>query len=115
MSEEQPFKVIEYFNRVTRPLQQQPDWDTIILIVELVNGHPNTVPNLVIPRMMEQIRDKNPKIVWLSLIVIDSCVKNCCEEFIGTIATKDFMRRMKKIIYKRYSKKKKNRNAYWKL
>jgi hypothetical protein len=101
------YRIIELFNKVTRPILQQPDWENIIKIVDIVNAHPHSASDLIIPKMMEVIKDeKNPKIVWLSLIVIDSCVKNCCEEFIGKICNKEFMRRMKKIIYKRYIKKK---------
>jgi hypothetical protein len=103
------YKVIELFNNVTRPMVQTPNWENIIKIVDLINANPHSGPDLIIPKMMEQVKEeKNPKIVWLSLIVIDSCVKNCCEEFIGKICNKEFMRRMKKLIYKRWVKKKRN-------
>jgi len=96
MSEEQPFKALEYFNRVTRPIVSQPEWDTIIKIIDITNNNPSVTPDIIVPRMLEQLKDKNPKVVWFTLIIIDACVKNCCEEFISKIGTKEFMRRMKK-------------------
>jgi hypothetical protein len=107
MGEESHYKVLELFNKVTRPILAEPDWENIIKIVDIINAHPQLAPDIIVPKLMEQLKEeKNPKIIWFSLIVIDSCVKNCCDEFIRKICNKEFMRRMKKMVYKRYVKKK---------
>eukprot|EP01129_Flabellula_baltica_P012951 TRINITY_DN593_c0_g1_i2.p1 TRINITY_DN593_c0_g1~~TRINITY_DN593_c0_g1_i2.p1 ORF type:complete len:481 (-),score=96.90 TRINITY_DN593_c0_g1_i2:38-1480(-) len=102
------YQVLEYFNKATRSHLTQPDWDAIIEVVDCLNDNEHAITTIV-PRMSENLKDKNPRVVWLTLIVIDSCVKNCDnEDFIFAIANKEFMKPIKKIVYKRYVHRKKD-------
>jgi len=94
------YKVVEIFNESTFP-NSKPNWDKILDIIDHVKKYPVVVPILV-ECMLDKLYNKNPNIVWLTLIVIDSCMKNCFNLFIDKIDNKYFMRKMKWIIYKRY-------------
>jgi len=56
--------------------------------------------------MLQQLSDVDARVVWLTLIILDACVKNCPDLFVMRIASSDFMTAITKIVKKRWMKKK---------
>jgi len=101
------FLVVNLFSDLTKPWVVKPDWDVIVKVIDIVNEEPVAATKALAPRILEQLSDKDPKVVWLTLIVLDACMKHCPQEFVRTIAQQDFMTKLVAIIKKRWVKKSK--------
>jgi len=85
----------------------KPDWEKNLRLVDIINTDPHKACGYIIPYIQQQLRHKDPLIVWLTLIVLETCVKNCGTVFAEHIANKYFLRDLKKLVIKRWVKRKK--------
>jgi hypothetical protein len=86
------------------------------MLIDSVNSDPGKVTLVLLPKLFDQLSDKDSKVVWLSLIVLDACVKHCSQEFIRSVATPDHMNKLYQIVKKRWVKKSKGvsaKNTYY--
>eukprot|EP01114_Cavostelium_apophysatum_P011574 TRINITY_DN25904_c0_g1_i1.p1 TRINITY_DN25904_c0_g1~~TRINITY_DN25904_c0_g1_i1.p1 ORF type:complete len:389 (-),score=102.21 TRINITY_DN25904_c0_g1_i1:20-1186(-) len=84
------------------------DWETNMKICDLINAEPESYCIVVAKQLQKQMKSysKNPRVMYLTLILLETCVKNCGPFFHKEIATKEFIKTFKRTAAKRVKKKK---------
>jgi len=74
------------------------DWETNMKICDLINGNPEVFCKPTAKAIRNQLKthSKNPRVLWTTLHLLETCVKNCGRPFHREIATKDFISQLKK-------------------
>eukprot|EP01125_Pyxidicula_operculata_P000962 TRINITY_DN1084_c10_g1_i1.p1 TRINITY_DN1084_c10_g1~~TRINITY_DN1084_c10_g1_i1.p1 ORF type:complete len:569 (-),score=163.78 TRINITY_DN1084_c10_g1_i1:23-1729(-) len=107
MSRNPNFEVSQLFAEQTKLWIQKPQWDQITKIIELIHNNPKTSTTLS-ELIYRNLDDKEPKVVWLSLLILDAVMKcNPPEAFVQTVSLDAFMKKLSKLVLKRYVKTKK--------
>jgi len=82
-----------------------PDWESNFRVVDLANKDVK-ITKLVANEILSLLKQhsKDPRVIWLVIVLLETCVKNCGISFHKEIATKEFVERLKKIAGKKISK-----------
>jgi len=76
----------------TDPLLLGPDWAKNIEICDAINSS-RDVPEPAIKALLRRMQDPDQKVVSLSLVIAEACMKNCGQNF-ASFVTKPFMDEM---------------------
>jgi gas vesicle protein len=99
-------ELLSIFDQATRG-RREPDWGLIMQLVDLTNKDPFRSAQFLLPTIISQLRAKDPRVVWLTLIVLDTLMKNCGPEFPRYVGVPELMHVMKKLVYTRWKRRKK--------
>eukprot|EP00029_Vermamoeba_vermiformis_P001248 TRINITY_DN11417_c0_g1_i1.p1 TRINITY_DN11417_c0_g1~~TRINITY_DN11417_c0_g1_i1.p1 ORF type:complete len:629 (-),score=219.47 TRINITY_DN11417_c0_g1_i1:72-1958(-) len=99
-------ELLSEFDRSTRG-RLNPNWEQNMKVIDLVNKDPYRAAQYLLPTVHGQLKSKDPRIQWLTLILLDALVKNCGIQFARAIGTKEIMHRLKMLVYRRWKKRKK--------
>eukprot|EP01126_Amoeba_proteus_P026307 TRINITY_DN2606_c0_g1_i4.p1 TRINITY_DN2606_c0_g1~~TRINITY_DN2606_c0_g1_i4.p1 ORF type:complete len:164 (+),score=23.85 TRINITY_DN2606_c0_g1_i4:54-494(+) len=100
------FDIVEQFHKITQPWLQGPDWEGTIHLIDLLNEDPKRMGLLLLSKIAERLKDDDPKVVWLALIVVSTCVTHGPRDFVANVATESFMQVIYKIFKKRWVRRK---------
>jgi len=75
------------------------DWDVFITICDLINERPQFFCKAFGKGIRAHMKkhSKEPRIIWLTLNLLETCVKNCGQAFFFEISTKEFIDPLRKI------------------
>lgn len=98
------------YNATVRDGLFDPDWETNLKIVDRIKKKPELC-YAVVQTFERQLKDYyyEPRVLWLTLILLEMCVKNCGYPFHKEIARKSFLNRLLKTGGKQVSNPKKAR------
>jgi hypothetical protein len=98
--------LLSEFDRSTRG-RLNPNWEQNMKVIDLVNKDAFRAAQYLLPTIHAQLKSKDPRIQWLTLILLDALVKNCGIQFARAVGTKEIMHRLKMLVYRRWKKRKK--------
>lgn len=78
----------------TNQINLEPNWATNLEICDSIRQNDVTI-KYAVAAMRKKIKDPNPHVSKFSLIVLETCVKNCGQSFHEEIATHEFMEDMR--------------------
>ena len=71
-----------------------PNWSINMEVSDYVNGHGETAATDVAKQLRKRLKSKNPKVLILSLTLLESVVKNCSFSMHAAIASEKFQSRL---------------------
>jgi len=87
--------------KVIQPWLKHPDWEGIIRLSDYLRTNEEEVAHELSHRIYLTLKnEKNSKVVWLTLIVLDTLVKHGPDSFLTAIAQVEFMQLLHKILKK---------------
>eukprot|EP00249_Psilotum_nudum_P024560 c29219_g1_i2 orf=212-2317(-) len=85
--------------RATNDMLIGPDWAKNLEICDVINGDPGLTKD-VIKTIKKRLANKNPKVQFLTLMVLETIVKNCGDVVHQQVAERDVLHEMVKIVKK---------------
>jgi len=63
------FVAVQRLLEACKPWLTSPSWSDVELVVDALNEQPQRVTDALFPKILAQLREKDAKIVWMTLIV----------------------------------------------
>ncbi|XP_015596295.1 hepatocyte growth factor-regulated tyrosine kinase substrate isoform X2 [Cephus cinctus] len=95
------FRSLAYFSKLldkaTSNLRLEPDWPTILQICDVIRQG-DVQPKPALAAIKRKLTNPNPHIAFFSLLVLESCVKNCGSLIHDEIGTKQYMEQLRELV-----------------
>merc|ERR1711991_823982 len=95
----------------TNKTLDRPNWEYVLKVVDHINANPdNSI--IAAQQLQKRLKSTSIRVKWLTVILIESCMKNCNIRFQEEVASPDFTKSLLsaiKSVKKKKKRKKKER------
>lgn len=92
-----PTNFDKLLDKATSNLKLEPDWPVILQICDHIRQG-DVQPKVALAAIKKKMTHSNPHVILFSLLVLESCVKNCGSLIHDEIGTKAYMEQLREII-----------------